>query len=287
MSVIKSLGFILLVGLSSNSYAQLRLIVLSPELGENVYSLGAGDQIVGRIESADYPPSIKSVPSVGDYQTLNAEKILSLAPDLVLAWSGGNPERQLDHLESLGLTVVRFKPQRLSDIATQLTELGELLNRESAATLLTDDFFNRLNQLASMSVDEPLPVFYQLWHDPLLTVNRKSWITEAITLCGGVNIFKDLPEPAPNVNIESVIWANPSLIIGSSELPEDWPSMWTPWKSIKAVANQQFVTIDADQMHRLTLRTLEGVDELCKAIQRGTQSFVESESLLMRPSIKD
>ena len=203
---------------------------------------------------------------MGDYQTLNAEKILTLAPDRVLAWSGGNTERQLSHLESLGLTVIRFKSEQLSDFSDQLTQLGELFNREPQAKIITNRFSNRLDELSLNASSEPVTVFYQLWNDPLITINGDSWISESISLCGGSNVFSQRPEPAPQVSIEAVISTNPDVIVGSSELTDGWASMWSPWTSISAVSNQRIVTVNADQLHRLTLRTLVGIESLCDAI---------------------
>ena len=257
--------FILLI--PATAFADLRLVVLSPDLTENIFSLGKGNWVVGRVSSADYPEELLTVPVIGDYQSLDAEAIVQLEPDYVMAWQGGNPERQLTYLESLGLNVVRIKGDTLAEIPTQLIELGNLLKAEAEADDLVAEFHSRLASSA-VKVKQPKRVFYQLWSDPMLTLNALSVVSEAIDHCGGVNLYKDQPEMAPQVSIESVISMNPELILASDGLPDTWREVWQKWPFIDAVRNQNLYKINSDYLHRLTMRTLDGVDEVCDILSR-------------------
>src|SRR5437870_10892666 len=67
-----------------------RVITLAPNLTEFVYAVGAGDTLVGTMDTSDYPDAARRVPRIGDYQRLDVERILSLKPDLVLVWYHGN-----------------------------------------------------------------------------------------------------------------------------------------------------------------------------------------------------
>jgi ABC-type Fe3+-hydroxamate transport system substrate-binding protein len=255
--------FILLI--PTTALAELRLVVLSPDLTENIFALRKGDTVVGRVSSADFPDEVLNVPIIGDYQSLDAEAIVKLDPDYVLAWKGGNSERQLTYLESLGLKLVRIKGDTLADIPSQLTELGRLLEAEAEADNLIAEYHRRLAN-SRVNAEKPKRVFYQLWSDPMLTLNAQSVVSETIAHCGGVNLFKDRSEMAPQVSIESVISVDPDLILASDGLPENWQEAWQNWPFLNAVKHQRLYKINSDYLHRLTMRTLDGVDEVCEIL---------------------
>lgn len=261
------LRFLIMLLIPASALADLRLVVLSPDLTENVFALGKGDWVVGRVSAADYPKELLDVQVIGDYQSLDAEAIVKLDPDYVLAWLGGNSERQLSYLESLGLNVVRIKGDTLADIPSHLTELGKLLSAEAEASKLIAEFHRRLANSAN-HLEQPKRVFYQLWLDPMLTLNAQSVVSETIDHCGGVNLFKDRPEMAPQVSIETIISMNPELILASDGLPETWQKTWQQWPFLDAVRDQRLYKINSDYLHRLTMRTLDGVDEVCEILSR-------------------
>ncbi|WP_104003382.1 cobalamin-binding protein [Marinobacterium lutimaris] len=242
-----------------------RIVVLAPNIAENLYAIGAGDLIVGRVAHTDYPPPVAELPQVGDYQQFNLEAILALKPDLVLAWQQGNPEARLQNLESMGLRVFRLSSVTLDDIPRNLELLGRLTARESEAAGAAGAFRDRLARLAPQAGPRPR-LFYQLWDDPLLSVSKSTLIGEAITFCGADNVFAERPESVPQLNLEAVIAAKPDIIVSTNELAASWRERWLPWQQIPAVALNQLVTLQADQMHRATPRFLDGLEALCNAV---------------------
>ena len=258
--------------LSIDAFAA-RFVVLAPDLTENMFAIGAGESVVGRVESADFPSEVTSIPVVGDFQSINAELILSLKPDYVLAWQGGNPERHLQYLEGLGLNVVRLSSQSILDLPEQLRLLGELSGQIEVANKRAVEFETELQGLSEGRKGRNLPIFYQIWHSPLMTINSSSWITEAITYCGGLNQFADRAEAVPQLTVESIIAANPKLIIAGSGADQSWVEFWKPWGMLDAVANNQLKIVEADYLHRLTMRTLLGMEQLCQAIDAAAEVY--------------
>jgi ABC-type Fe3+-hydroxamate transport system substrate-binding protein len=61
---------------------------------------------------------------------------------------------------------------------------------------------------------------------------------------------------------------NPELILASNGLPDTWREVWQQWPFIDAVRNQNLYKINSDYLHRLTMRTLDGVDEVCDILSR-------------------
>ena len=78
-----------------------RVITLSPANTELAFA--AGITPVGVSSFSDYPPQAANIEHVATWQGMNLERIVALRPDLVLAWRGGNAERQVNQLTPLGI----------------------------------------------------------------------------------------------------------------------------------------------------------------------------------------
>jgi ABC-type Fe3+-hydroxamate transport system substrate-binding protein len=175
-----------------------RIVTLAPHLAELVHAAGAGDRLVGTVAWSDFPAEVQSLPQVGDAFRLDLEMLAVLAPDLVLAWQGGNPDHMLAQLERHGYRVVALAPERLDDIAAHLEEIGRLAGTQATAQAAAADYRAALAAERRAHAGKPvLRVFYQVSWRPLYTVGGRQLISEVITLCGGENIFAELGELAP------------------------------------------------------------------------------------------
>ena len=252
---------------SAVAQESLRLVSLAPDITRNLIAIGAESQIVGIIEHKQLQLELPHAQVVGDYQLLNIEAIVALRPDHVLVWQGGNPEAQLQRLESLGLDVVRIKSARLADLPNQWQLFGELLNREDQANRLIKQFNGALDAHRVVA-ERPVRTFYQLWHKPLMSINNSGYQAEILQLCGAKNVLAEAYEAFPQVGIEAVLAADVELILASNELPQDWRDKWSVWPQIPAVKRDQLYTVEADYLHQLTLDTLKGVSQVCSAVER-------------------
>ena len=108
-----------------------RIIALSPGATELLFAAGAGGQMVGAVSFSDYPPAAKKLPRVGSYKRLDLEAVLSLKPDLIVAWHSGNPLPQVERLQALGLPVYYSEPRRFEDVSTSLERFARLADRKS------------------------------------------------------------------------------------------------------------------------------------------------------------
>ena len=133
---------------------------------------------------------------------------------------------------------------------------------------MADNFSQRLHALRQQySRQKALPVFYQIGSYSLITINKDSWIHEVITLCGGRNIFAEAKSIAPEVNWESVVVANPQVII-SDATNADWKIRWQKWHNVSAVKNQQLFAINPDLLSRAGPRLLDGALQVCEFLQK-------------------
>lgn len=254
-----------------------RIIALSPHLVEQLYSIGVGDKIVGTTDHADYPQQAKNIPRVGNYNQLQVEKILALKPDLILAWTDGNPPADLNKLRQFGLNVVDSNPLQLTDIAKELRVLGQHTGAVDAAeqqALLMEQGLAELRQ--SYSSKAKVVVFYELWQQPLSTVAQNAWPQQQLELCGATNPFATAIGDYPQVNLEHVVASQPQLIIQPVSVNEPRALLdWSRWPAIPAVKHQQFSQPDSDLVHRTSSRMLQGVRQLCADIDKTRQFFAK------------
>ncbi len=247
-----------------------RIVSLAPHATELLFAAGAGGRLVGAVEYSDYPEAAKRVPRVGGYSNPDLERIVALKPDLVLVWQSGNAAATVSRLQALGLTVYQSQPDRLDDIPASIEKLGRLAGSETEARRAAAAFRQRLVALRKQySPRQAVPMFYQAWHQPLLTVGGSQIISDVIRLCGGENIFAGLAAKAPSVSMEAVLAADPEAIVASG-MGRDTPiglDDWRRWTRMKAVARGNLFPISADLMQRPTPRLLDGAEQLCRHLE--------------------
>ncbi|WP_042296856.1 cobalamin-binding protein [Paraburkholderia bannensis] len=252
-----------------------RVVSLAPHITELVYAAGGGAKLVGAVSYSDYPPQAKSVPRVGDNRALDLERIAALKPDLIVVWRHGNAQQQLDRLRELHIPLFFSEPHRLDDVATSLTRLGALLGTDATAQDAARVYRGQIAQLrATYAQRAPVSVFYEVWDQPLMTINGESMISDAIALCGGRNVFAALRPQVPTLSTEAVIAANPDAIVtasaGATAPDRLLPALerWRAWPQMKAVAHGNLYAIDGDLLSRAGPRIAQGAQRLCEDLQR-------------------
>ena len=248
-----------------------RIISLAPSLTELIYAAGAGDKLVGVIAYSNYPEAAKSLPVVGQHDMLDMERILSLRPDLVVAWLSGNPRASVRRLRELGLNVYIAEPKNLKSIPSHMERLAILAGTESIAKPAAENFRSRLRALDKQYRNKAaVRTFYQVWDKPLISAGGNELINDIISLCGGKNIFSDIDRVAPKVSKEAVLVRDPMVIIASGmdiERPE-WLDDWRSWPAVNAVANNMLFFVPPDLVQRHTPRALQGAEIICAQIDQ-------------------
>lgn len=246
-----------------------RIVSLAPFLTDMLVQLEVSDRLVGVLDDGQLDAKLESVARVGGHQTLSRELILAQQPDLVLAWNSGNDPQLLAQIEDWGLRVQRFDPQRLSDIANMTRELGRLLQVSERAEPMAADFEQALSRLYRPITAGSPRVFVQLWDEPLYTVSNQQLIGDALRHCGAHNVFGELPVLAPQVGRESVIAADPDIIIAFSGEPAEanpWLEGWRQFPTLGAVRLGRLHVLDGDNLVRPTPTIVKGLADLCGVI---------------------
>ena len=246
-----------------------RIVSLAPHLTELLFAAGAGSLLVGTAAYSDFPALARRVPTIGDSSAIDIERVVALKPDVVLAWRSGNPAGTIAKLEQLGLRVFVTEPVTLDAIADQIVSFGRIAGSQAAARNAAERLRDDIAALRlKYQGRRRLSVFYQIWHQPLMTVNGKQVISSVIELCGGRNVFAGLKPLVPNVSLEAVLAADPEVIVTASEQPAAQAlSDWSAWKQLRAVRNGNLVVLPPDDISRPTPRLLNGARRLCASLE--------------------
>jgi iron complex transport system substrate-binding protein len=247
-----------------------RVVSLSPGATELLFSAGAGAKVLAVSAWSDYPAEAADLPQVGDSNRLDLEAIVSLAPDLVVAWVDGNSRSQLERLSDLGIHVFWLAPRTFDDIAAAVSDLAVLTGLPDLGNERAEAFRAEIAALKAQYADaRPVKVFYQIWDQPLMTVNREELISKAITLCGGINVFGELPRLVPRISREAVLEANPEAIITAGVSDDrQWLEAWREFPGLSAVAAGNLFLEPPDLLARPTLRMADGARHLCQTLEQ-------------------
>jgi iron complex transport system substrate-binding protein len=250
-----------------------RIVSLAPNLTELVFTIGAGDRLVGADSFSNYPAEAQRIPRVGDAFQVDYERVLAFKPDLVLVWDTGTPQPVIEKLEHLGLNVERISTTQIMDIHHALLRLGELTGRQAAASEAANAFFSAYHDLAvEHARDAPISVFYQISSTPLYTVNGRHLISQMLALCGGKNVFAELEQLAPPVSLEAVLERDPEVIFAGDDVSEDPFAIWRPWRKLRAVARGNLYILHVDRIARATTRIIGGAEEICAVLDEAREN---------------
>lgn len=243
-----------------------RIVSIAPHLTELLFAAGAGSRVVAVSDWSDYPEAAQRLPRIGDAVRLDLERIVALRPDLVVVWANGSAPQQLARLRAAGLPVFSSAGRDLAHIATTLRAFGRLAGTEAAAEARAAVFEGELTALRTTYAQRPpLRVVYQIWAEPLMTVNGAHPISEALALCGARNVFADLPQLVPQVSAEAVLAARPDAIV-TGRLDAGKPDGLDRWRGLRSLQGTALLTVNPDTLHRATDRMAAGARELCLSL---------------------
>jgi iron complex transport system substrate-binding protein len=245
-----------------------RIVTLAPSATELVFAAGAGERIVGTVDTSDYPREARSIARIGDVHAIDLERIVALAPDLIVTWPYTTPA-QVERLRARGVAVFVADPKAIDGIASDIERLGALAGTGADADAAAAAYRRRIDALRTRyGGRKMLRVFYEIWNAPLYTIGGRHLISEAIALCGGENVFAALTLPAPEVSVEAVLAAQPDVIVAGADgaVRPAWLDQWKRWPGLPAARQGHLYVVDANLLHRDSPRFAEGVAALCAVL---------------------
>jgi iron complex transport system substrate-binding protein len=246
-----------------------RIVSLAPHATELLFAAGAGARLVAASEYSDYPEAAKRLPRVASSGAVDLEQLLALRPDLVVAWRLEATAKALDRIESFGIPLAYIEPHRLGEIPQAVETLGILAGTQEVAQAEAARLRAELARLASAYRGRPpIDVFYQISERPLMTLSGRHFVSDALALCGGRNVFADAPIIAPEVDAEAVLAKDPQAIIAARPDPADksWQAFWLRFGQLRAVHDGNLLAIRGEEMHRHGPRAIASTARLCELL---------------------
>ncbi len=246
-----------------------RIVSLAPHVTELLFAAGAGALVVGTPQYSDYPEAARRISRIGGAGGFDFERITALRPDLVVAWHSGNPAWVIERLRQLGVVLFLSEPRQLDDIASNMERLGVLTGNDAAAREASVRFRQGHRTLQQQySQRSPVTVFYQIWERPLMTINGEHLISHVIRLCGGVNVFAELPTLVPRIDVEAVLRRRPQAILAAGDTNSRALDRWRQWPQLEAVRKDHLFLIPFAEIARHGPRVLQGAQQVCMALEK-------------------
>ncbi len=238
-----------------------RVITLSPANTELAFAAGITPVAVSSF--SDFPAQAAGIEQVATWQGMNLERIIALRPDLVLAWRGGNAERQVNQLTSLGIKVMWIDAVSVEQVAQALRDLAPYSptpkKAEQAAQQMLNDYAALKEKYATQAKKR---VFLQFGSQPLFTTGKGSIQNQVLEVCGGENIFAASRVPWPQVSREQVLARQPQAIVvvgNAGEIPKI-ERFWQRQLKIPVIA------LHGDWFERAGPRIILAAKQLCAAL---------------------
>lgn len=234
-----------------------RIVSLAPSATEILYAIGAGNQVVARTDFCNYPPEAMDKPSIGGFATsaISVEIILSYEPDFVYGTTGMH-EFIGQQLQEFGIEVYLSEVDSIDSVIEEIIYIGEITGHKSQAKKVASSISNTCKNISSKikkASAMPVPVYYEVWSMPFMSVGTGSFIADVITTAGGTNIFGDITDnPYPVVSEEEIIVRNPSVILIPQENYETIETISSRhgWQEIDAVRTKRVNFLDSDIVSR-------------------------------------
>ena len=245
-----------------------RVVSLAPSITEDLYYLGVLNRVVGDTGYEDWPPAVKNITSVGGYGAYaSLEKIAALKPDLIIADDAVFYKKgYLQDLEKIAPVII-IAPKTLDQIPKAIELLGKVFNREDRAKEVVDEFNAEVSAMKELMKNQPkVKVFYVVWNKPLMTAGGNTFISDVISIAGGINIFNDTKN-WPQVSVEEVIARNPDVIILTPHCGMTIEEAYKLFAGTKAVEEGHVYMIENqnDLIHP-SPRIIRGIETMAKLL---------------------
>jgi iron complex transport system substrate-binding protein len=248
-----------------------RIISLAPGATEMLFAAGAGKHVIATVEYSDEPAAAKQVPRIGDVVAIDMEKLVALRPEVAVVWPGGGNPAQIEEISRMGIPLYRQQVNTLADLAGSLRRLGALAGTSDAAERAARDVEVRLATLAHTYDNGRHPtVLLEVWNHPIYTVGGTHLMSDALKICGARNVFGDLRDLGPAVDVEAVVARNPDIIVAAAPpgAGPDWLADWKRFTTLRAVRAGNLIAFEDPRLVRLGPSIVDATESLCKVLAK-------------------
>ena len=251
----------------SQPVSNRRIVSLMPSLTEDLFAIGAGDQIVAVDRFSTDVPGAQAIPAVADVSSVDVERVVALHPDVIVGIP--SQSRVLEPLRRAGISVVLFRDDSFADLFANIDGLGVLSGHLDAARRLERSLRARTQQLhRALHYKKTPSVFVVLDTNPIYTAGKPSYIASLVRLAGAKNAADDLNVAYAPYGAEALLRAQPDAIVSDSSTGLSAALGREPWRSLHAVRDGHvFILANGSLLERPGPRYNEGLAWLIARLQ--------------------
>lgn len=234
------------------------IIVTSPEVAEIITELGGIDLIIGRTQYCDYPEAILEIESIGDFSSIDLERVIELKPKMIFT-AAMEQQEFYDKMKPFSIEVVKVHSNSIDAFYQTIDTIARKLGLEEKSADLIDSFKAKVSDL-ELPDDSP-KVYFEISPN-LGTITDNSFIGDLIVKAGGTNIFGDIKQDFFIAKNEDIVHANPDVIIALSYVTKEEIAQRRGWQNISAVQKGNVYTvsdIDIDTVMRTIPRSSQAL----------------------------
>ena len=251
-----------------------KIVSTAPSNTEILTALGMGDKIVCMDTYSEGIEGVKEDVVKMDFTAPDAEEIIGLEPDIIIA-SGynkaGSSDDPFKSLSDAGIPVVYIpSSESIEGIYKDIEFVASIVNQEDKGKEIVDGMKSDIEEISTIgkTIKDKKKVYLEIGPGRTLeSVGKSTFLNEMIEIIGAENIFAN-ENSWISPSEESVIDANPDVILTTVnyvENPTEEIMSWQVGEHINAVKNNQVYYIDSNSASRPTQNIIKALKEIAKA----------------------
>ena len=236
--------------------SSFRIISLAPHITEIIYAIGAQENLIAVTDFCKYPEEAKAKQKVGGLLNPNIELIIALKPTHIF---GMPSHEKLDQeLKKFGLNITMMSNENISDVLNSIKQIGQTIGYDQKARKLVDQISTTFDLLQKKSIQRSgisaaLIIGREKGTLRNITVaGDDTFLDEIWQLCGGINVYNDMPIRYGTISLESLLMKDPDVIIefeleGEYDIRRiDNADEWKVLNNLSAAKNQNIFVISGN-----------------------------------------
>jgi len=250
------------------SHTPRRIACLQPSATVILAAVGELDRVVACTKyCADVVPEITAQPCtiLADSWTANAEQIIAVQPDLVIASVPYQEKAVIEILKS-GARFLGFAPKTLADIYTDIAIIAGAVGASDRGDEVIALMQQRIEQIGARTAGSGRPrVFCEEWGKPLIA--SQAWVAELVEAAGG----EFLGTPGRQISAEEVANMDPDILIAAwcgagDRVPLEKIVSDRNWQGTRAARSSRIYCVRDEHLNTPAPTLLRGLDALSFAI---------------------
>lgn len=224
---------------------------LVPAATDILVQIGAANHLVG-ISNYDSPDllGLTGLPRVGDYQTIDWERLEKLRPDILIVFESKErlPAGLRQRASAMHMQLVNVRTETIGDIVHEAMRLGGLVNEKQKAAKRVAEFQHRLDVLRKANSNRrPVPTLLIRDVGGIGVVGTNNFLNEALNLAGGENVIQAAGWPDIDREMLAALKPQAIIILLAEQTPQaraGAKAFFELHKDLPAVKNKRAYIID-------------------------------------------